>query len=545
MDNEYNFKEIEIKWQKEWDKANLFEIKEEAGKQKYYDLVMFPYPSGDLHMGHMRNYSIGDVIARFKRMKGLSVLHPIGWDAFGLPAENAAIKRGVHPAEWTEQCIDRMRKQLKRLGFSYDWSREVTTCKEDYYKWTQWMFLKMYERGLAYKKKANVNFCPKCNSTLANEQAKEGVCWRCGTAVEERKLEQWFLRITDYSDKLLADLESLTGWPENVRTMQKNWIGRSEGVLINFKLENGEDLKIFTTRPDTLFGVTYMVLAPDHPLVSKLTEGTKFERNINSYLEKVRHETERSREVKLEKDGVETGAFAINPATGEKIPIWVSDYVLMGYGEGAVMAVPAHDKRDFEFAKKYDLPIQVVIDDPENPGIPKDKMEEAFVDIGIMVSSKQFNGLTSDKAIEKITDWLTEKGTGKRQVNYKLRDWLISRQRYWGAPIPIIYCEKCGVVPVPEEDLPVRLPRKVKITGEGDSSLKQSREFLNTTCPKCKGHATREVDTMDTFICSSWYFLRYCDAKNDKKIFDSVKVNYWLPIDQYIGRREHATGHLI
>lgn len=545
MAKAYNFKEIETKWQKEWKKAKLFEVKNKSEKQKYYDLVMYPYPSGDLHMGHMRNYSIGDVIARYKRMKGFNVLHPIGWDAFGLPAENAAIKHNTHPTEWTGRCIDHMRKQLKRLGFSYDWSREVTTCKEDYYKWTQWMFLKMYEKGLAYKKKATVNFCPKCDTVLANEQVKEGLCWRCNSPVEETKLEQWFLKITDYSEKLLNDLELLTGWPENVKTMQKNWIGRSEGVLITFKLEGGEDLKIYTTRPDTLFGVTYMVLAPEHPLVTKLTKGTKYEKDVNAYLEKVRHETERARETKLEKDGVETGAFAINPANNEKIPIWVSDYVLMEYGTGAVMAVPAHDQRDFEFAKKYNLPIRVVIDNPEKPGVPGEAMREAFVDVGIMINSKHFNGLSSDEAIGKISDWLVEKRAGKREVNYKLRDWLISRQRYWGAPIPIIYCKACGMLPVPEKDLPVKLSKKIKLTGKGESPLKQSKEFMDATCPKCGGKATREADTMDTFICSSWYFLRYCDPKNNKKAFEKDLVKIWMPVDQYIGGVEHAVMHLL
>jgi len=548
---EYQPSKIEEKWQALWEKEKLFEVPDRSPKPKFYNLVMFPYPSGNLHMGHVRNYAIGDVIARYKTMQGFHVLHPIGWDAFGLPAENAAIERGVHPAEWTEKCIERMRKQLKRLGISYDWSREITTCKEDYYQWTQWLFLKMYEKGLAYRKKAMVNWCPSCETVLANEQVKEGVCWRCSSVVEEKELEQWFLRITDYAERLLQDIEKLKGWPENVKIMQRNWIGRSEGLEITFKIVEttsriSENLKIFTTRPDTLFGVTYMVLAPEHPLIEKLIEGKEEEREVREYLKRVKHESRRTREEPtLEKDGVFTGAYAINPANNEKIPIWVSDYVLMEYGTGAVMAVPAHDQRDFLFAKKFGLPIKIVIEDPARPGLLPDELTEAFVDEGVMVNSGQFDGLKSSEGIKAISDWAEKQGFGEKVVNYKIRDWLISRQRYWGAPIPIIHCGNCGAVPVPEKDLPVKLPKDVEFTGKGESPLAKHRGFMETHCPKCGGPALREADTMDTFICSSWYFYRYCDPKNSQKAFDFEKVKYWMPVDQYIGGVEHAILHLL
>jgi len=501
---DYGPSQIEPKWQAHWEKENLFLTTEPPNHQKYYDLVMFPYPSGDLHMGHVRNYAIGDVIARYKRMQGFSVLHPIGWDAFGMPAENAAIKNRTHPEPWTDKCIARMEEQLKRLGISYDWSREVNTSKEDYYKWTQWMFLLMYKTGLAYRKKAMVNWCPKCETVLANEQViKDHQCWRCETKVEEKDLEQWFFKITAYADRLLNDIEKLTGWPEPVKIMQRNWIGRSEGIEVEFPiLKYGESkLRIYTTRPDTLFGVTYMVLAPEHPLVDKLTKGTKYEKPVQKFKEKVKHETLHEREESSGKEGVFTGAFAINPTNGEEVPIWISDYVLMEYGTGAVMAVPAHDQRDLEFAKKHDLPIK---------------------------SAEPFEG-----------------EIGEKKTNYKLRDWLVSRQRYWGAPIPIIYCEMCGIVPVPEKDLPVKLPMDVKFTGEGASPLTQSKEFVNAKCPKCGMPARRETDTLDTFNCSSWYFFRYCDPHNDKKPFDQAKAKEWMPVDQYIGGIEHAILHLL
>jgi leucyl-tRNA synthetase len=543
---EYQPREIEPIWQKSWEKAKLYETSDASDKQKFYDLVMFPYPSGNLHMGHVRNYAIGDVIARFKRMNGFEVLQPIGWDAFGLPAENAAIKHNSHPDDWTAKCIERMTKQLKRLGISYDWSREVTTSKEDYYKWTQWLFLKFLEKGLAYRKKAKVNWCPDCQTVLANEQAKDDKCWRCATPVEEKSIEQWFLKITDYSDRLLQDIEKLKGWPEPVKIMQRNWIGKSRGVEIEFKLKGRKDnLKVYTTRPDTLFGATYMVLAPEHPLVDGLTKGTKHVKEIKAFKEKVRHETLHEREESSGKEGVFTGAYAINPANNEEIPIWISDYVLMEYGTGAVMAVPAHDQRDFEFAKQHNLPIKVVIKEGNRDVQSQVSADKAFVDEGTMVDSGQFDGQPSAEGAKNIGDWLEIKNVGKWKTNYKLRDWLISRQRYWGAPIPVIHCKKCGVVPVPEKELPVKLPKEVKFSGKGASPLAEVKEFVEVKCPKCKSPAKRETDTMDTFICSSWYFYRYCDAKNGKEAFTKEKVNRWMPVDQYIGGIEHAILHLL
>lgn len=540
----YFHSNIEPKWQAEWEKSSIYQTTEKNNKPKFYDLVMFPYPSGNLHMGHVRNYAIGDVIARYKRMTGFDVLQPIGWDSFGMPAENAAIKHKTHPTEWTAKCIERMTKQLKRLGLSYDWEREVTTCKEDYYKWTQWLFLKFFAKKLAYRKAAKVNWCPKCLTVLANEQViKDHQCWRCDSKVEEKGLEQWFLRITDYADRLLNDLEKLKGWPEPVKVMQRNWIGKSRGVEIEFEIRRQETgnrkLKAYTTRPDTLFGVTYMVLAPEHPLVDELTKGTKYEKPVEKFKEKVKHETMHEREESSGKEGVFTGAYTINPANNEEIPIWISDYVLMQYGTGAVMAVPAHDQRDFEFATQHKLPIKMVI----CPNYPKPVcpiLEKAFVAEGHMVDSGEFVGLKSSEAIKAMGDKF-----GKWQTHYKLRDWLISRQRYWGVPIPIIYCEKCGTVPVPEKDLPVKLPKNVKFTGEGASPLAQIKEFVNVKCPKCKAAARRETDTMDTFICSSWYFYRYTDPKNRKEIFAKDKVNHWMPVDQYIGGIEHAILHLL
>lgn len=544
MDKEYNFKELEPKWQKEWEKTKAFSTSDKSDKEKFYCLVMFPYPSGNLHMGHVRNYAIGDVVARFNKMQGKNVLHPIGWDAFGLPAENAAIKNNSHPADWTKKCIDNMRDQIKRMGISYDWDREISTANENYYKWTQWLFLLMLKRGLAYKKKSKVNWCPTCKTVLANEQVKDGKCWRCSSEVVEEQLEQWFLKISEYSQRLLDDLELLTGWLDNVKSMQKNWIGRSEGLEIQFKLENGKDFPVYTTRPDTLFGVTYMVIAPEHPLTKELCKGKPEEKKVLEYIEKTKKESTRERETKLEKDGVFTGTYAINPVNNEKIPIWTSDYVLYEYGTGAVMAVPTHDQRDFEFAKKFKLPLRVVIK-PENSEISAETMKEAFIEVGFMTNSAQFDGMKSDKAIKAIGDWLSEKKTAQWKVNFKLRDWLISRQRYWGAPIPVIYCDCCGIVPVPDKDLPVKLPKNVKFTGKGESPLAQCEEFVKTKCPKCGKPAKRETDTMDTFICSSWYYLRYADARNDKAIFDKSKIDYFMPVDQYIGGIEHAIMHLL
>ncbi|MCX5749985.1 MAG: leucine--tRNA ligase [Candidatus Saganbacteria bacterium] len=544
---DYNHKDIESRWQSFWEKNRSFEVPNKSGKPKFYDLVMFPYPSGAIHMGHVRNYAIGDIIARYKKMKGFNVLHPIGWDAFGMPAENAAIKNNSHPKDWTEKCIIQMKSQLKRLGLSYDWSREVTTSKEDYYKWTQWIFIKFYEAGLAYKKKSLVNWCPKCETVLANEQVKDGKCWRCESVVGEKDLEQWFFKITAYAQRLLDDIEKLAGWPDSVKIMQRNWIGRSEGMSIKFKIDGSDkELEVFTTRPDTLFGVTYMTLAPEHPYTKELSKGTKQEKAVLTYIDSVKKESASSREKATEKTGEFTGAYAVNPATGEKIPVWTSDYVLMEYGTGAVMAVPAHDQRDFEFAKTFNLPIKEVIAPVGAHGrAPFNDMECAFVDEGIMVNSDRFNGLKSNDAIKAITDWLIDNGSGKREVNFKMRDWLISRQRYWGAPIPIVYCKKCGAVPVPEKDLPVKLPYEVKFTGEGGSPLSKVKDFVNTKCPKCGGPGKRETDTLDTFNCSSWYFFRYVNPKETGKPFNSDDLKYWFPVDQYIGGIEHAILHLL
>ncbi|MBI5700899.1 leucine--tRNA ligase [Candidatus Saganbacteria bacterium] len=563
----YNPLDIEPRIQELWEKNQSYTVLDSSDKPKYYDLVMFPYPSGNLHMGHVRNYAIGDVIARYKTMKGFNVLHPIGWDAFGMPAENAAIKNNTHPEPWTDQCIARMKKQLKRLGLSYDWSREVNTSKPEYYKWTQWMFLLMYERGLAYRKEAVVNWCPKCETVLANEQVKEGACWRCDSIVEEKQLKQWFFKITEYADKLLTDIDKLKGWPEPVKIMQTNWIGKSEGLEISFAITpspspNGRGgaasgserwVRVYTTRPDTIFGVTYMVLAPEHPMVSDLSNGTPFEKAVKEYQEKVKHESVHDRTIKAEKDGVFTGAYAINPANNEQIPIWISDYVLMGYGTGAVMAVPAHDQRDFDFAKKNKLPMKIVIC-PNYPNPICPVLTEAFEGEGHMVDSKQFDGQKSSETLDKIGDWLVEKWIASWKTNYKLRDWLISRQRYWGAPIPVVYCDKCastgsaqaGIVPVPIKDLPVKLPIDVKFTGEGGSPLKNSKSFIETTCPRCGTRdARRETDTLDTFNCSSWYYFRYCDPKNSSEPFSRELSAKWMPVDQYIGGIEHAILHLL
>lgn len=546
MKEKYNFTEIEKKWQDVWEKEDAFKTIEDYDKEKYYVLEMFPYPSGKLHMGHVRNYSIGDVIARFKRLKGYNVLHPMGWDSFGLPAENAAIKNDIHPAIWTDSNIAEMHRQLQGLGFSYDWDREVATCKEEYYKWMQWIFIQFYNKGLAYKKDNPVNWCPSCQTVLANEQVVDGCCERCHTPVTKKRLSQWYLKITDYADRLLKDLDKMPGWPEKVKLMQKNWIGRSAGAEVTFEIENfRKKLQIYTTRPDTLFGVTYMVLAPEHPFVPELTNGTEYEAAVKAYQEECQHKSEIERtSLTKEKTGVFTGCYGINPVNGKKVPIFISDYVMMDYGTGAIMAVPAHDQRDFEFAKKFDLDIVPVVDS-QNPEIDINNLTEAFVAEGTMINSGKYTGMNNKEAIEEITKDLEADGLGKAQVNYKLRDWLISRQRYWGCPIPMVYCEECGWVPEKEENLPVKLPTDVEFTGKGDSPLKTSKTFGETTCPCCGKKAVREFDTMDTFVDSSWYFLRYCDAHNSEKPFDKKKADYWMNVDQYIGGVEHAILHLL
>jgi leucyl-tRNA synthetase len=529
-----------------WDAKKTFRTVEDPSKPKYYVLEMFPYPSGRIHMGHVRNYSIGDVIARYKRMRGRNVLHPMGWDAFGLPAENAAIERGVHPETWTQENILYMKTQLNRMGLSYDWEREVATCEPEYYRWNQWIFLQFYKRGLAYKKSSSVNWCPSCETVLANEQVIEGACWRCETPVVQRELEQWFFRITAYADELLQDLDRLDGWPDKVLTMQRNWIGKSIGAEILFPLVDREGaLRVFTTRQDTVYGATFVLLAVEHPLALELCRGSSQEKVVKEFVERIRRISQARRGAEEgEKEGVFTGAYCRNPFTGEKIPIYVANFVLMEYGTGAVMAVPAHDQRDFEFAQKYGLPIRVVIQ-PKDKLLKPEGMAQAYVDEGIMVASGSFSGLPSSEGREKIAAFLEEKGWGKKESRYRLRDWGISRQRYWGTPIPIIYCAKCGIVPVPESDLPVTLPRNVPFTGKGGSPLLENRTFLDVTCPKCGSKARRETDTMDTFVDSSWYFLRYVSPTFDSAPFDSKKADYWMPVDQYIGGVEHAVLHLL
>ncbi len=544
MQDRYDFKSIEKKWQDIWDKEDAFRTEEDYDKEKYYVLEMFPYPSGKLHMGHVRNYSIGDVIARFKKMSGYNVLHPMGWDSFGLPAENAAIKNGTHPFEWTNNNINDMKDQLASLGLSYDWNREVATCKPDYYKWTQWLFIQFYKNGLAYKKDNPVNWCPDCQTVLANEQVVEGCCERCSTPVTKKHLSQWYLKITDYAERLLDNLDKLEGWPDKVKAMQKNWIGKSEGAEVKFGIaDSDKDLIVYTTRPDTLFGVTYMVLAPEHPYVKELTAGTEYETAVNAYIEECTHKSELERtSLTKDKTGEFIGHYAVNPVNDERVPIFISDYVMMDYGTGAIMAVPAHDQRDFEFAKVFGLDITPVV---EVEGVDLDNLTEAAAAEGKMINSGKYNGMTNKEAIEAITLDLETKGLGKRTLNYKLRDWLISRQRYWGTPIPMVYCEKCGWVPEKDENLPVLLPTDVEFTGKGSSPLTTSKTFRSCTCPACGGPAEREVDTMDTFLDSSWYFLRYCDSQNPDSIFDSKKVNYWMNVDQYIGGVEHAILHLM
>ena len=546
MNERYDFKEIELKWQKYWEDNKSFKVYEDKSKDKYYVLEMFPYPSGKLHMGHVRNYSIGDVVARFKHMNGFNVLHPMGYDSFGLPAENAAIKNGVEPAKWTFSNIAEMTDQLKRLGLSYDWDREVETCTPEYYRWMQWIFIQFYKKGLAFKKENPVNWCPSCKTVLANEQVVGGCCERCGSVVGKKNLSQWYLKITDYAERLLDNLEKLEGWPQKVKTMQKNWIGKSVGAEVNFEIKGfDKPLQIFTTRPDTLYGVTYMVMSPEHPFIDELVSGTEYEPAVREYQDKVQKMTDIERtSTANEKTGVFIGRYAVNPLNGKEVPIYISDYVLMDYGTGAIMAVPAHDERDFDFAKEFDLEIIPVVQ-PDDPEIDINNLKSAFVAEGKMINSAMFTGMDNKQAIEKIIDYLEEKGIGKKAINYKLRDWLISRQRYWGTPIPMIYCEHCGWVPEKEENLPVLLPTDVEFTGKGESPIATSKTFVDTVCPVCGKPAKREVDTMDTFLDSSWYFLRYCDARNDKAAFDPEKARYWMNVDQYIGGVEHAILHLM
>ena len=542
----YPFVEIEAGWQKQWEDWELYKTNPDP-KKKYYVLVMYAYPSGDIHMGHFRNYCVGDAVARRKMMEGYDVLHPFGWDAFGLPAEQAAIKRGLHPEEWTLNNIRISRSTLKRVGISFDWDREVATCLPDYYKWTQWMFVQLFKKGLAYRKEATVNWCATCNTVLANEQVDaEGHCWRCENIVTKRKLKQWFFKITDYAERLLNDLDKLDGWPENVKTMQRNWIGKSIGAEIDFKLETGEKIPVFTTRPDTIYGVTFMAIAPEAEILDKLDIPENYRPAIEQYIQKAINKSEIERAADTEdKDGVFTGCYAINPYNGEKVQLWVADYVLASYGTGVVMAVPAHDQRDFLFAKKYDIPIKVVIH-PEGKTLDVAAMKEAYTNYGVMVNSGKFDGLVGNDAIDKVTEYAANNGFGRKKVNYKLRDWLISRQRYWGAPIPIIHCPKCGPVAVPESDLPVELPRGVKnYIPAGRSPLADISDYINVKCPKCGGEAQRDPDTMDTFVCSSWYHTRYIDNKNENEPFSKEDALKWMPVDQYIGGIEHATGHLL
>lgn len=549
MESRYNPADIEEKWQQRWAEQGTDLTPEATQKPKFYALSMFPYPSGNLHMGHVRNYTITDVISRVRRMQGYRVLHPMGWDAFGLPAENAAIDRGVHPAKWTYENISQMRIQLQQLGLSYDWSREVTTCSPEYYRWTQWIFLEFLKAGLAYQKEAAVNWDPIDQTVLANEQVdSEGRSWRSGAKVERRLLKQWFFKITDYADQLLKDLDQLDGWPERVKLMQENWIGKSVGAEVIFKTEAGDDLPIFTTRPDTLWGATFMVLSPEHPLVDSLTMLPQ-QNEVTAYRAEAAGKSEIDRTAEdREKTGVWTGSYAINPVNAAKIPIWIADYVLMGYGTGAIMAVPAHDQRDFEFAKRFNLPIKVVVQPNDQP-IDTATMTEAYPNDGVMVNSEPLNGITAGKAagqsVESAVQWLEQEQIGKGTANYRLRDWLISRQRYWGCPIPVIHCPTCGIVPIPDAELPVKLPEDVELSGRGASPLAQLTDWINVPCPTCGTPARRETDTMDTFICSSWYFLRYPDAGNPVQVFDPAKTNDWMPVDQYVGGIEHAILHLL
>ena len=540
----YNFKEIEPKRQAYWEARRTFGAKDARTRPKYYCLVMFPYPSGELHVGHGRNYILGDSLMRWKVKEGYDVMFPIGWDAFGLPAENAAIERNINPRDWTNANIDRMRQQLKAWGIAFEWDREVKTCDPEYYRWTQQIFLWMYKRGLAYRKQASSNWCPKCQTVLANEQVVGGLCERCDSPVGINRLEQWFFRITDYADELLKDLDALKGWPERVTTMQRNWIGRSEGIDVHFRLEGGMPLPCFTTRQDTIYGVTYAVIAPDHPEMDAILEGSPVKNEALEFVKVCKARNVLRKFDDVEKSGVFTGKYLINPVNNERVPLWIADYVVGEYGTGAVMAVPAHDQRDFEFARKYGLPIKLVIS-PDGVLKDADGLEMAYIEDGTQVNSGHFDGLPNRLAMEKIADYMEAKGTGKRCVRYRLRDWLISRQRYWGAPIPIVYCEKCGVVPVAESDLPVILPAVEKFKPTGESPLTYVKEFVETRCPSCGGPARRETDTMDTFVDSTWYFLRYLTPHDDARPFAKDLADYWMPVDMYIGGIEHAVLHLL
>ncbi|MDD6597991.1 leucine--tRNA ligase [Anaerovibrio sp.] len=543
----YSPQSIEKKWQSKWLAENVYKTEMDPKKPKYYSLEMFPYPSGNLHMGHVRNYSIGDVLARYKTMEGFNVIHPMGFDAFGMPAENAAIKHGVKPSDWTYSNMDNMKRQQREMGLSYDWDRAVATCSPDYYRWTQWLFQLFYKRGLAYKKKAYVNWCDTCGTVLANEQVIEGKCWRCDSDVVKKDLSQWFLKITDYADVLLKDLDQLKGWPERVKIMQENWIGRSEGLEFNLDVpELGEKIAAYTTRPDTVYGITFLALAAEHPLIEKICQNNPKAEEIKAFCKKAQNQSEMERtSSESEKEGIFTGLYAINPFNGNKVEIWVTNYVLAEYGTGAVIGVPSEDQRDWMFATKYNLNIIITLQ-PKDRELKLEEMTEAYVDkAGVLVNSAEFSGMDIKAAMKGIMDKAEAEGFGKRRVNYRLRDWLISRQRYWGAPIPVIYCPDCGEQLVPEDQLPVMLPEDVKFEQGAVSPLAQSESFVNCTCPKCGKPARRETDTMDTFICSSWYYLRYTDPHNDKLPFDKDKVNYWAPVDQYIGGIEHAILHLL
>ena len=565
MSEKYDPHAIELKWQQVWERDGLYAVDEDTGKPKYYVLEMFPYPSGDIHMGHVRNYTIGDVVARYFKMRGYSVLHPMGWDAFGLPAENAAIKSNTHPAAWTFANIETQKTSFKRMGFGYDWDRQVVSADVNYYRWGQWIFLKFWERGLVERRKSPVNWCPSCKTVLANEQVLgDGVCWRCKSVVEKRDLEQWYFKITDYAQELLDDLDTLTGWPDRVKTMQANWIGRSEGAEVDFTLcdaagePTDQSITVFTTRPDTLFGCSFFLLAPEHALVHELVHGTEYLAAVNAVVEQAKRETAVERASgEAPKLGAFTGRYVINPVNGEKVPVWVSNYVLMDYGTGAVMAVPCGDQRDFEFARKYGLPIPPVVVPADDALLAEigESSERVLLDVpweqaydgpGVMVQSGEFTGMLGGKASEgmhAVTEWLAKRDQGRFSINFRLRDWLISRQRYWGNPIPALHCPACGLVPVPEDQLPVVLPENVDVT-KGET-LADHPEFYETTCPSCGGPAKRETDTMDTFTCSSWYYLRYCDAQNTEAIWDPAKTDYWMPVDQYIGGIEHAILHLL
>jgi leucyl-tRNA synthetase len=542
--NRYPFQEVESRWQHKWHEEGLFSVGKSRKTRKFYCLEMFPYPSGAIHIGHVRNYSIGDVLARFKRMRGYNVLHPIGWDSFGLPAENAAIEKNIHPAKWTSTNIANMKNQLKRLGFSYDWTREIATYKPEYYRWNQWIFLQMLKDELAYKKRAEVNFCPQCNTVLANEQVEEGNCWRCGSVVTRKILSQWFLKISKYADELLDWLERLPHWPERVKLMQQNWIGKSSGAMVNFKFD-GEDFPIFTTRPDTIYGVTFMAIAPEHPVVEKIIgEASGTGRELKAFVERIKADDRIKREsADYEKEGIFSGRWVTNPLNGEKVPLYIANFVLMEYGTGAIMGVPGHDQRDFEFAKKYDLPIRVVIQNNDR-SLVAERMKEAWIEDGTNVDSGPISGLPNRRGIEEITSYIEKRGYGHKAINYRLKDWLISRQRYWGTPIPVIYCDECGIVPVPDEELPVILPEEVDFSGK-ENPLKTNSAFVNTVCSRCGRAAKRETDTMDTFVDSSWYFERYCSPREKSSPFKPDDTGYWMNVDQYIGGIEHAILHLL